>query len=123
MGIPILQFVPIPSCSFTGYHLAESGSVFFAVPHQISAHIDNILLSFLFCSLNNPISLSFSLYIRIGSNPLIISVVLCRTQPSMSMSFLPWGAQAWTEHSSCGLSRAKSGEGKDQPPPPAGAAA
>lgn len=110
MGITILQFVPIPSCSFTGYHLAESGSVFFTVPHQIFAHIDNIPLSFLFCSLNNPISLSFCLYIRIGSNPLIILAVLCRTHSSASMSFLPWGAQAWTEHSSCGLTRAESPE-------------
>lgn len=96
-----------PLLFFHWIHLAESSSISFSVLAQIFAHIDNNPLNFLFCSPNNPISLSFSLHIRIASNPLIISVILFYTHPSMSMSFLFWRALAWTEHSDCGLARAE----------------
>lgn len=72
---------------FQWTHLA--GSTSFSVPAQTFVHVDNKLLNFLFCSLNSPISLSFSLHIRIGSNPLIISVIHFKTHPNMSMSSCP----------------------------------
>lgn len=74
-------------------------------------------LHFLFCSLNNPVSISPC---TSGSNALIIFTVLCRTHSSMSMSFLPCGAQTWIEHSSHGFTRAES-EGEDHLPQLAGA--
>lgn len=110
-GFFIFQFVSIPPCSFTGStQQAPSPSGSFSVPAQIFAHIDNNALNFLFCNLNSPISLILSLIIRIVSNPQIISVILFKSHPSMSMSFLYWRALAWTDHSACSLARAKVGE-------------
>lgn len=68
----------------------ESDSVIFIPSHHIFKHIDKILPSFF--RLNSHCS-----------RPLIIFVALCRTSSLMSMYFLYWGTQNWTEHARIGL--------------------
>lgn len=71
-------------------------------PHQVLIHIDKVSLSVLFPRLNNPSSISLSLYIRC-SNPLIFFMALCWTPSNMSMSLLFWLAQHWTQDFRCFL--------------------
>ena len=63
-------------------------------------------VSLLFSRLISPSSLSLSLQERC-SCPLIIFVALHLTVSSMSMSFLYWGTQNWTQHSRCGPTSAE----------------
>lgn len=60
MVFPVFQFVPISSCLVTGHHWGESGSVFFTSHPQVFILTGLFPLSFLFCGLKNPSSLSLS---------------------------------------------------------------
>lgn len=56
--LPVFQSVPIASCSGTGHHWREPGSVLFAPSLQLFMGTDKIPQSLLFSRLNSPGSLS-----------------------------------------------------------------
>ena len=99
MEFPAFQCVPTASRPVTGHHWEEPGSIFFTPSHQVFIHIDKIPLSLLFSRLSCPSSLSLSSCERCSSA--LIFVALHWTCSGKSMSLLYWGAQHWTQHTSC----------------------
>lgn len=64
MEYPVFDFVPIISCSFTGYQWEGPDPVFYSLAHQLFMHIDKIPLNLLLSSLGSPSFLSLSLCSR-----------------------------------------------------------
>lgn len=56
---PVFEFLPIVSCSVSGYGWKESGLIFNPT-HQIFTDIDGISLILLSSKMNSPVSLSLS---------------------------------------------------------------
>ena len=93
----MFQFMPISSCPFAGYHWEESGSVFFIPTPHIYMHLTRSLPGRLFSGLNSFISLSLPSWVR-SSSASVIFVAFNWAHSSMSLSFLYWGAQTWTQY-------------------------
>ena len=103
---PVFHLVPIVPGPVTGHHWNEPGSVFFASSLQVLIYINKNPPSLLFSRLNSLSFLSLSLYVRC-SCPLIILVTFCWTLSNRLKFLLYWGAQNWTHHSRCSLTRAE----------------
>lgn len=73
------------SLSITEKTLAPSS---FLLPHQVFISIEKILMSFLFCRLNNPSSLTLSLYERC-SDPLINFMASTALAPLFPCHYCP----------------------------------
>ena len=52
MEFLVYQFVPVVSCTFSGYHWEESDSVFFTPSCQVFTHIAKMPLNLVFYTLN-----------------------------------------------------------------------
>jgi len=104
MGPPVFQCVPTTSCPVTGHHWKGSGYIF-CTPSDIYVHWRDPP-SLLFPTPNGPLFLSCSTYERCSS-PLTVLVALQWSLSNMSISFLNWEAQNWTQYSKCGLTRAE----------------
>lgn len=105
---PMFWFVPTAFCSGTGHLCKEPGSVLLASSLHVFVDVDDIILS-LFFSRHEQSHLSQPPLIFLQescSSPFFILVNLF----SLSMSFLYWWSQKWTQHSRCGfLGAEKSG--------------
>ena len=103
----MFQLVPIASGPFTKHHWKEPGSALFASSLQVLLYIDE-MPPWAFSSPGWTVpAVSAFCHRRDAPTQLIIPVVLRWTLSSMSMSLLYWGAQNWTQHSSCGLTSAE----------------
>lgn len=87
--------------------LAQSlGLAHLVCPLLSGLYTDQLPTSHLSSRPNSPSSPSLPFYVRC-SNLFIVIMVLCRTLSSISPSFLYWGIQNWTQHTTCGLIRAE----------------
>ena len=91
-------FVPIASCPVTGDDGEEAGFLNFIPSHQEFIHIDEI--PWAFSSPGWTVPVPSASYERCSS-PLNAFMALCWTHTSMSMPLLYWGAQNWTQCSTC----------------------
>lgn len=101
--LPVHHLLPIASGPIPWHHWEEPGSILLAPSFRYWQTLMRFTLSVIsFWGWTSPVSLwerCFSL--------LIIFVALHWTCSVSSLSLLSWGAQNWTQHSRCGLTRSE----------------